>query len=303
MSAMKSRRLVVAGAACAAVLAVVSAYIVGRARAAGVPTMQPLTYSGILTDAAGTPLTGMQNIQLTLFDAATAGNQVCSAGPSGVTLASGGAFQVVLPAACTSAIHANPDLWIEVFVGGNSLGRTKIGAVPYAVEADHAVNADQSAGNFQVPGMLTATNATVNGTLVRKISRANGLGPNDDTDNGAIMSRTLSFTKTQASTAIRVSYVDNLRVTAQGACRWEIKFNGTSCAMPGGLVYDIYYGGVAGMNHHRVASFFGTCSGLAAGNYNIQIFVGPSTPSTQPQGDCYTGWYNQYWSLEAEEVF
>jgi hypothetical protein len=35
-----------------------------------------------------------------------------------------------------------PDLWAEVVVDGASLGRAKLGAVPFAVEAAHAM-ADQ----------------------------------------------------------------------------------------------------------------------------------------------------------------
>jgi hypothetical protein len=301
---MKRRRLIVAGVVSVLSLGLVSAYLLGRARAAGAPTMQPMTYSGVLTDMSGTPLTGMKNIQITLFDAATMGNQVCSYGPSAVALSSGGAFQAVLPTQCTTAVHGAGDLWVEVFVDGNTLGRTKLGAVPYAIEADHAVNADQAATNFNVPGTLTAVNAQVTGNLIRKITRAHGLGPGDATDMGQIATRTLSFTKTQAATGIRVAYADDLRVANMGACQWEIRFNGNSCATPGPLIYDVYYGGVPSMNHHRGEAVFGTCLGLAAGNYNIQIFVGPvGAGAGQPLGDCDTGWYNQYWSIEAEEVF
>jgi hypothetical protein len=301
---MTSRRWIVAAFVSIAGLIAVSAYLVGRARAAGAPTAQPLTYSGILTDTAGTPLTGSKNIQITLWDMATAGTQQCSAGPTATMLTSG-TFQVVLPAACTTAIHANGDLWVEVFVDGTSLGRTKLGAVPYAIEADHAVNADQSAGNFLVPGTITTANAQVNGSLIRKIVRAHALGPNDDTDNGNIATRTLAFAKVQAGTAIRVTYTDNFRVatpaTSGGACRWELLFNGQPCAMPGRLIYDLY--APANFNNHRPQSVAGTCLGLAAGNYNIQVAVSTAPGYVTANSDCYTGWNQSYWSIEAEEVF
>jgi hypothetical protein len=48
---------------------------------------------------------------------------------------------VVLPDACVTAAHAKADLWVDVSVDGASIGRTKLGAVPYAVEAEHAVSA------------------------------------------------------------------------------------------------------------------------------------------------------------------
>jgi hypothetical protein len=41
--------------------------------------------------------------------------------------------------------------------------------------------------------------------------------------------------------------------------------------------------------------------GLPAGNYVVQVYVGPSPGYAQT--DCYTGWNNQYWALEVEEVF
>jgi hypothetical protein len=56
----------------------------------------------------------------------------------------------------------------------------------------------------------------------------------------------------------------------------------------------------AGADHHRADTTVGTCFGLPAGTYTIQIYVGavsgyPANP------DLYTGW-NGIWSLEAEEV-
>ncbi|HET6149875.1 MAG TPA: hypothetical protein VFH68_20210, partial [Polyangia bacterium] len=100
----KSNRGIVCGLSALAVLASASAYLVGRARAAGVPTVQPLTYSGTLTDTAGIPLTGSKNLQVQLWDMATAGTIVCTTGSSAQTLAAGG-FSVVLPDACVAAVH------------------------------------------------------------------------------------------------------------------------------------------------------------------------------------------------------
>lgn len=312
---MRNRRVLFGGLLALAALGGVFAHFVSRARAAGIPTMQPMVYSGTLTDMNGVALTGAKNIQIELWDQATDGTQRCSVGPTSEVLTAG-AFQMALPATCTTAVHATGDLWVEVFVDGNSLGRTKLGATPYAVEADHAVSADQSSAGFMVPGDLNVSgglnvvgnsqltgNVSVGGILIRKIARAHGLGPDDPTDNGVIASRVLTFTKTQAATGVRIAYTDDLRVANQGACQWEIKFNGVSCATPGPLIYDLYYGGVANMNHHRAGSVFGTCFGLAAGNYTVQVSVGlVSSGAAQPQGDCDTGWYAQYWAIEAEEV-
>jgi hypothetical protein len=136
---MKNRHLI---AALSVLLAGTFAlgYWVSRARAAGIPAAQAFTYSGVLTDTAGTPLVGPKIVLVQFFDAATGGTTLCSIGPASVPLAAG-AFQVPLPDPCTAAVHANPNVWVDVAVDGASVGRSKLGAVPYAVEADTASNA------------------------------------------------------------------------------------------------------------------------------------------------------------------
>jgi hypothetical protein len=124
-----------------------AAYFISHARADGIPSTNAMTYGGTLTDLNGTPLTGPQNLQVTFWDAGTAGNQKCTVGPTATPLVAGN-FQLALPDACTAAVHASPDLWVELFVNGASLGRTKLGAVPFAVEAAHASTATNAA---QVP--------------------------------------------------------------------------------------------------------------------------------------------------------
>ena len=130
---MQRRRLMVVLALVASVGGGLG-YLAGKARAVGIPATKAMTYSGVLTDANGTPLTGTKNIQVQLWDMAMDGTTQCIAGPTQVTLVGGG-FQLSLPDTCTAATQSLPDLWAEVFVDGASLGRTKLGAVPYAVEA------------------------------------------------------------------------------------------------------------------------------------------------------------------------
>jgi hypothetical protein len=151
---MKTKQWWAGGLALVAAAGVTTGYLAGRARAAGIPATAAMTYGGVLTDMSGTPLTGSKNIQVALWDAASAGAQQCITPSSPQSLVAG-AFQVVLPDACTAAVHANSDLWVDLVVDGASLGRTKLGAVPFAVEADHAVNA------------TSATNAI--GTLAQQV--------------------------------------------------------------------------------------------------------------------------------------
>ena len=145
---MRKPRLVLVGLPLVLAGTFMLGYWVSRARAAGVPQAAPLTYSGTLTDVAGVPLTGAKNVLLQVYSVATAGTSLCASAPTSVTLVAG-TFQVPLGDDCTAVVHANQDLWIDVLIDGASIGRTKVGAVPYAIEADtaqHAAAASAAAG-------------------------------------------------------------------------------------------------------------------------------------------------------------
>src|SRR6185369_12095838 len=55
-----------------------------------------------------------------------------------------GRFKIKLPPECRAAVKGSPDVWVEVEVDGGPLGRTKLGVVPYALEAGHATTSDDS---------------------------------------------------------------------------------------------------------------------------------------------------------------
>lgn len=145
----------------AVVLATASATLfVVRARAAGIPEADVLTYTGYLEDGDGAPLTGEHSIEVQFLDAADATSDLCTGSLSSVALQSG-RFQVPLPAECTDSVKGNPNLWVDVKVDGASLGPTKLGAVPFAVEAGHASSADAAAGALDdrlgsIEGQFTA---------------------------------------------------------------------------------------------------------------------------------------------------
>lgn len=284
----------------------IASYSIGRARAAGIPDPPAMVYAGVLTKASGEELNELHSIQIQVWGAASGGTTpLCMTQPAPTQLQRG-KFSIALPQECSVAVKANSDLWLEVLVDGTSVGRTKLGVIPFAIEAGHAVTATSAsqAGDFQITGNLeVATKATLKGPLIRSIARVHGNGGGADAgaDTGALSTRLLKFSKTRADTGIRVTWTDNTRVTGGDACRWEIKIDGASCTNPGPLVNDLYFGGVSGMNHHRFATVIETCFGLAAGEHQIQVFVGPVPAYSQ--GDCYTGWANQYWALEAEEVY
>jgi len=122
------------------VLLLALGYRVGRARADGIPRTTPLLYGGFLEEA-GAPVTGTRDITLRLWDAASGGLLACAETTAAATTVTAGEWRVAVDASCVEAVQRTPDLWVETLVGGTSFGRTKIGAVPYAVEAARASGA------------------------------------------------------------------------------------------------------------------------------------------------------------------
>lgn len=123
-------------------------YAIGISRADGIPGSGALTYSGLLEDESGTPLTGNKDIQVLLWDAVSGGNKLCETSSQAMALDKG-RFEVVLPDDCVDQIKTESDTWVEVVVDGEALQRAKISAVPYAVEAGHAMSAASATGALE----------------------------------------------------------------------------------------------------------------------------------------------------------
>ena len=124
-----------------------SSYFVLEARAGIAPGPQSLTYSGLLQDPEGNPMKGRVAIDFRLWDAREEGNEQCVVfNPrDNYDLGTNGRFSVQLPEECSAAVREHRELWVELRVAGEPLPRAQLGAVPYAVEAGHAVAADQAA--------------------------------------------------------------------------------------------------------------------------------------------------------------
>jgi len=131
---------------------------------------------------------------------------------------------VALDATCTTAVNANRDLFAEVTVGTTSLGRRKIGAVPYALQAAHAADVPPSA--LVLPSSLITT-TTGNLADFRNNSTVTVAGKWID-----IPGRAVTFTKRYASSKLRITYQDTLGTLGQyyQGCAWQIVLDGTGIA-------------------------------------------------------------------------
>ncbi len=211
--------------------------IVQSVRASGIPTPGTLTYTGSLANPDGTPFTATnKNIGITAYDSATAGTIVpectVASGPVGIAL---GQFQIQLPDTCSAKIQATPNLWIDVTVDGGSLGRTKLGAVPFAVEAGHALAADTAASATHATAADTAINATgdIHPTSV-KVGSSGAITPNwwefglGDGTSGAGIDFHSGATQTDFSARIYRKPADNDDLQIANAGTGHIQFYNTS---------------------------------------------------------------------------
>jgi hypothetical protein len=117
------------------------AFTLGRSWASGVPASDALVYSGALEGPDGEAVSG-EPIVIRFWS--PGGNQPrCEADDPTRVRWTGGRFSVALPATCADAVHAEPNLEVEVLIGAEraSLGRVPISAVPYALEAARASEA------------------------------------------------------------------------------------------------------------------------------------------------------------------
>lgn len=133
-------------------LGIGTVYMITSAVADGIPADNPMTYSGVLEED-GQLVDGNRNLRIVFWDSPSAtgfDNIWCQTQAQNIPVANG-RFRVALDDACTFAVQEVPDMWVEVEVNGDSLGRTKVSAVPYAVESARAADLTQEARESLVP--------------------------------------------------------------------------------------------------------------------------------------------------------
>ncbi len=117
-----------------------------RVFAEGAPEDPSLFYSGTL-EQEGEPANGDFTINLALYSAARGGNELCRVESEAAV--ENGRFRIDATD-CEGAVRDNANTWVEVAFSGEDgveqriEGRSKLGAVPYAIEAAHAVSASSA---------------------------------------------------------------------------------------------------------------------------------------------------------------
>ncbi|MFO0653007.1 MAG: SUMF1/EgtB/PvdO family nonheme iron enzyme [Polyangiales bacterium] len=185
-----NRRTLVTLALTATLSAALTGLVVHTVRAVGIPTMPAMFYRGTLDPAA--PGTVTRTFRVALYGAASGGSELCPMSDTMVTVTNG-AFEVPLPAECTNAIRVtppDPGVWLELTIDRTTTltPRTKLGAVPYAVEAERAVNATAATGaldtriaaleaRLNTQATQVAALMTANATLTTQLNAATDANP------------------------------------------------------------------------------------------------------------------------------
>lgn len=186
------------------------AYFIGSARADGIPTGNAIFYTGLLEES-GVPAEGDRSVVIRLFDAPSGGTERCNTSLTATFTA--GRFRVPLTGPCTAAIHGYADLFAEVSVGAYTLPRTKLGAVPYAVEAERATQAAVADDANLLGGSAPSAFATAAHTH----------------DTGAITSGTLPINRGGTGLNTVTGNPNRLLGANAAGTAWELKaVNGTS---------------------------------------------------------------------------
>jgi hypothetical protein len=111
------------------------------AQAGGAPTVSPLFYAGSLVEN-GVPVDASVPVTFELL-AHGRDEPLCVVEEEAVEVSSG-EFRVDV-SACAAALRQNSDVDVVLTVRGERFPREKIGAVPFALEADHATTSDLAA--------------------------------------------------------------------------------------------------------------------------------------------------------------
>ncbi|MDP3704225.1 MAG: hypothetical protein Q8R78_07550, partial [Candidatus Omnitrophota bacterium] len=222
---------------------------------AAIPTK--IAHQGRLLDSADQPITSAVSVTFALYAVDTGGSALWSESQT-IDPDDQGFYETFLGETTTLPSNLSDPLYLQMTVGIEILTpRLQVGSVPFALRAgdlecadcvasteiapETIVDADISASaaiagtktspNFGSQNILTLGNVgigtttpgaklTVNGPMIRQLARVQGYS-SDDTDDGVLSGRLLSFIKTQNDTGIRVSWSDNFRVRGSDkACRW-----------------------------------------------------------------------------------
>lgn len=140
-----------------------------------------VNFQGMLEDNNGQPVTGSVNLDFALYDALTNGTQLWAESQSGVSVSSG-IYSVALGSVTplTSAVLDSGSVFLEITVEGEVLSpRQQLLAVPYALKAETAVDAENVGGVSGVFMQQLFLHVDYDGQSIPNFNSLEGLGDID----------------------------------------------------------------------------------------------------------------------------
>jgi hypothetical protein len=117
----------------------------------------PIFYTGYIEDREGVPVDGTLPFTLELYDRPTGGESLCRSGDSDAPIRIvAGYFRHRLTNECRDELRYERAVWVDLTIDGERFARYQIGAVPYALTADHATTAER-ADDFDITGTLSVS--------------------------------------------------------------------------------------------------------------------------------------------------
>jgi hypothetical protein len=171
---------------------VAGAYL--RSATAATPST-PLTFVGRVTNGGVALNSPAEIITVRLYDAVTGGTSRCQSDSVSSVPVVDGRFRVQLNGTCAANLATYGDLWAEVeYPAQNFFPRTKVSAVPYAVEALRAESAEAAATASMATTAMTATTAT-NATTATTATTSQALNCVGCVDNAKLANGTIAANK------------------------------------------------------------------------------------------------------------
>ena len=280
------------------------------ADAQGIPTANPLTYSGVAYENNQPALAG-RSVEVTVL---SNGTTLCM---STATTLAGGRFSAPFPSSCVSAIESNNNVEVAVSLGGTSLGQAAVSAAPYAVEAKNAQSAVDATNASNAAGALATTISALQSRLsiveanaIIGTAHASGTGSVMRTTSGdvALPGRVLAYTKVSSTSRLRLLYKDNVGLykttNSQPKATVYVRVNGQDCQDRIAGIKDINHQGqvrgtIVAMGMCERLS--GTAS-LPAGTYSITAHLMSDVPGDGDWVEVNNQMAAVPWYLEVQEV-
>jgi hypothetical protein len=224
-------------------------YGLARVQAEGVPRSQPLWYAGSVADSAGKALeTKNYDVTFGLYDRQDqqVGETASCAVVAKATRIVDGRFRIDV-SECALALQRNPDLFAELAIdGGKPFARAKVGAVPFALEAEHAVgssSADSARNGSALSAEIADLKTRVAALEGDRGGKLVGIWFANASENDAVMNSGWTDIKQSSVTfsvdlpvRVHISYgmtVQPLKVTATGFVGSRIVIDGVAASGSG----------------------------------------------------------------------